>query len=961
MRLIGREAIAKLRTFSILLPALFLLNNVLQAATNVAGNAVVLHGTNYIRTTLWSPEIFKSENFAFELWFKAIAPGVLVGEADTADVTIWDHSFLEILSDGRIRGGVPGLPAISVGQVPFGTWHHVALNYDHAQKILTSYLDGIQTGSSVGERTHPSERGRTTVYTFGRGGPTNLGEGNWYSGELDEIRIWDQSVPAENISMFFNRVIETNHPGLSAYWQFSSANGNLLPDSSPKGNPALHVPETRSPTLVSSTVPVEIYPTIRTLSAISETNVTRLTGVAQPRGSDVEVFFEWGVTAGLGNNTATQAISGAMLDQNFSATLTNLPIGSYFFRAVGLLTNKTIVGAVQPFSVFGPAGRAIALRGDDYFRSTLWSHQMFTDENFTFELWFNPKSPGVLINEADTADVARWDISFAEVLSNGVLRAGAPGLPTLSVTNIHFNQWHHLALTYSQVDQTLSLYLNGQLAGAATGNRLHPSESGRTAVYAFGRGGPTNLAGGQWFQGQIDDVRIWSTALGAETIAASFDKIIDANQPNLQANWRFTTVENDLIPDESTRQNPALYVAASPPSLLASTAPLTLDQRPAITAQSARNVNPFLLELSGSVNAREALTWTSFQYWTLSETNQTPPQNIGQAAVPISFRAYVPGLVPGSIVNYRVVASNASGIALGHPTQITKSSSSGNGLRLSGNNQSLRTFTAVDAFFTNETITVELWFYATKAGVLVSEFDPGQPRLDYSILELLPSGSLEAGFTGLTPFSLGRVELRQWHHVALRYNKAALRLDAFLDGQKTTSSTGDRTTLSEAGARTFMAFGKSSFVKLGTGEFFGGELDEIRVWNVARTDQQIQSSYARFVANNEAGLVFYWQLDETAGPVIADSSSREITGRATGTFVPSAAPVAEPAAVAFGPTGTLTVRSFTWPELPTRLDMSTNLVTWTPFATNQSSLSGRIEFPVLNSEHKNQFFRFVPH
>jgi hypothetical protein len=53
---------------------------------------------------------------------------------------------------------------------------------------------------------------------------------------------------------------------------------------------------------------------------------------------------------------------------------------------------------------------------------------------------------------------------------------------------------------------------------------------------------------------------------------------------------------------------------------------------------------------------------------------------------------------------------------------------------------------------------------------------------------------------------------------------------------------------------------------------YNGGLDEIRLWNVARTPAQIQASMALELAGTEAGLRAYWKLNEGGGGVIEDSS-----------------------------------------------------------------------------------------
>lgn len=53
---------------------------------------------------------------------------------------------------------------------------------------------------------------------------------------------------------------------------------------------------------------------------------------------------------------------------------------------------------------------------------------------------------------------------------------------------------------------------------------------------------------------------------------------------------------------------------------------------------------------------------------------------------------------------------------------------------------------------------------------------------------------------------------------------------------------------------------------------FAGEIDEIRIWNVPRTVQEIQDTMHRPLTGTEPGLVGYWKLDEDTGQEAHDTS-----------------------------------------------------------------------------------------
>ncbi|MBN1586435.1 MAG: LamG domain-containing protein, partial [Candidatus Omnitrophica bacterium] len=63
-----------------------------------------------------------------------------------------------------------------------------------------------------------------------------------------------------------------------------------------------------------------------------------------------------------------------------------------------------------------------------------------------------------------------------------------------------------------------------------------------------------------------------------------------------------------------------------------------------------------------------------------------------------------------------------------------------------------------------------------------------------------------------------------------------------------------------------------------TGYTWEGQLDEIRVWNVARTQQQIQDNMYKQIDPGSTGLVGYWRLDQGFGQNVPDISGNGNNG-----------------------------------------------------------------------------------
>jgi hypothetical protein len=57
----------------------------------------------------------------------------------------------------------------------------------------------------------------------------------------------------------------------------------------------------------------------------------------------------------------------------------------------------------------------------------------------------------------------------------------------------------------------------------------------------------------------------------------------------------------------------------------------------------------------------------------------------------------------------------------------------------------------------------------------------------------------------------------------------------------------------------------------GENRYFPGSVDELRIWNVARSEADILAHKNKALVGNEAGLVGYWKFNESSGTTAADS------------------------------------------------------------------------------------------
>jgi hypothetical protein len=82
------------------------------------------------------------------------------------------------------------------------------------------------------------------------------------------------------------------------------------------------------------------------------------------------------------------------------------------------------------------------------------------------------------------------------------------------------------------------------------------------------------------------------------------------------------------------------------------------------------------------------------------------------------------------------------------------------------------------------------------------------------------------------------------------------------------------------------ASGTAGYQRIGggtdNGGYFQGFLDEIRIWSVARTQDEIQSNTSHELSGDEDNLVGYWKFNEGAGMLVNDETAGENHGSVFG-------------------------------------------------------------------------------
>ncbi len=107
-------------------------------------------------------------------------------------------------------------------------------------------------------------------------------------------------------------------------------------------------------------------------------------------------------------------------------------------------------------------------------------------------------------------------------------------------------------------------------------------------------------------------------------------------------------------------------------------------------------------------------------------------------------------------------------------------------------------------------------------------------------------------------FTSSLMNTQQWHHVAATVKDKTVQL--YIDGQPVASSTFDGDPSPNTSDLKISASGFD-------GRFFDGIIDEVRLWEVARTQTQIADNAAVDLTGAEDGLTLYLPMNEGAGTI----------------------------------------------------------------------------------------------
>ena len=412
-----------------------------------------------------------------------------------------------------------------------GNWHHVAVSHDGTNSRI--YVDGVLINTT-------SITYNTNGYDFQIGASNRNGSYLYnLSGSLDDIRVWNVARTAEQIAGSMNCELNGSENGLIAYYQFNQGTDQadnsgittLNATTGPNGtltnftlNGATSNWLAGSPVTTGSTVPGS--PSAAPLVTHNQGDIASpLSATTGTNGTGLLWYTT--ATGGTGSTSAPTPDTSTAGSTSYWVSSTNA--NGCESERVEIMVNVNAEATHLNFD-----------GSNDYV--TIPATAINDLSQGTIEAWVYLNS---LNQQTICAKQSDFENSYAILaVGGGQSDQGAPlpgevnyqsinGSIIKSTTFLQTGQWYHLAITFTNTEA--KLYINGTLNNTVNADFSIPND---VTVTATTIGAWLGSGGGQYFNGNIDEFRVWNVALSATDIANTMN-CEAMSQPELVTYYKF--------------------------------------------------------------------------------------------------------------------------------------------------------------------------------------------------------------------------------------------------------------------------------------------------------------------------------------------------------------------------------------------------------------------------------------
>jgi hypothetical protein len=795
-------------------------------------------------TTLTSSFVGKTQA-TVEAWIRPetnTGLGVIAGNYDYPSSGLGMQMMLRRENDNYVffLDGGSGFIAVSAANtVVLNTWQHLVGTWDG--NTIRIYINGILINSTSVTGAFGV---RSTSFVIG-GNAQLVPE--MFTGNIDEVRIWDVARTEEEINGSKNCELQGSETGLVAYYKFnqgvdSADNTSIttLTDSSSNGYNG-----TLSSFALTGTTSNFLAGSPVTTGSIVPSGATVTTPVVYNQGATASALTATTGTNGSGllwYTTATGGMGATTAPTPSTATTGNT---SYWVSSTN--ANGCESTRMQIVVTVNASAPATHLNFDGVNDSVELGNTLtafFTGRTaVSIEAWVRPETTtalGVIVgNYSNPTSVESMQMllrrdfdRYTFWIDNG---SGYTSVFT-NASSVTINTWQHVAGTWDGT--TMKIYLDGVLVSSATNIGAFQAS---TNEFAIGYNAYTGA--NEKFDGDIDDLRIWDVARTIEQINGSKNCELQGTESGLQAYYKFnqgvdqannagvTTLTATTGPD-GTLTNFALTGATS--NWLAGS-PVTTGS---IVPSNATVTTPVVYNQGATATALTATTGTngSGLLWYTTATG-----GMGATTVP------TPSTATAGNTSYWVSSTNTNGCESTRTEIVVRVNANATHLNFDGNNDYVTAGNILPSSYTKEAM---IFLEAYISNNIISGSDSSGQHAFW-----VPNARLSAGHNNTwdSVQDLVDLALNTWYHVAVSYDSPTQTLRLYKNGVLISTATNIPAPIN--GNQVLIG-------SFGNGSTFSGNIDEVRIWNKVLTATDIMNHMNCELQSTETGLVAYYKFNQ---------------------------------------------------------------------------------------------------
>ncbi|MFT4756291.1 MAG: hypothetical protein ACI91R_000936, partial [Vicingaceae bacterium] len=888
-------------------------------------------------------------------------------------VSLIGERFALRIKNGELGIDIHGITRFYQGEVSDGKWHHVAVAMGLSDKVneMKFYLDGAELTSLSnvsGNQTSIPNTALNHIYI----GSKESGSNN-FNGIIDEIRIWNTALSETQIRDWMLKKVtpsNSNFSNLVAYYKLDKNSGtsvedvisgnigmltnmdaatDWVPSGAEIGDDVSYtfggtsVADTlESGTIVtiqnfigspdglflynvSDTAKNSTFPNIANFSIIDS---LQYIGVNMINGTSYDVVFDFSNNPAFSSSdfirrvVAFKRSNGADVTWEQVTGVFHIDVADKTLTISGQTGTEYVLGySNTPYPSEPGSGYALTFNGtDDYLTVPASSNLNFTEE-FTIEGWINANSSaslGAIYSQFEAGSSnKRVELQFKSSAKIGLVLSsdGATNTYILESNSIiPLNEWVHVAATFKGGTGVV-LYINGVNESFTATGTIPTTIFSSADITTIGASRQGNQ---NFYNGAIDEMRVWSTALSENDIRNWMTKKLNSSHDSISKlvfYYRFDENAGTTIQDLSGGNHATINSSpawSTSGAAIGDSSVFTYGGTD-LTLNYPNGDELTINNLAGSpagvhiYYVNDSANTTSIspgidsmkveEYggsFIVGGTNPTYSTEYTYLTTPLSANAEreinlvtrvsndSPVWVQGNLSNrsYTAGINNVIISSNSERSEFALATGANNAMDFDGVDDYVD-LGAVSSFPTgSDARTIEAWVKRpVSASSDGSIFSYGSSVVSNRFgFRISASGEIGLDIHSSQVYYASNLNDNQWHHVAISYESGQPISAAkfYVDGVEQTtlgvnSSTGTipNTTLNDAAIGSRLE---------GTSHYLEGSIDELRIWKRALCQEEIFAHMGCEAPSNQTDLLAYYDFNQGAAAV-SNSGETTLTDR----------------------------------------------------------------------------------